>query len=332
MNKCARAGINVTKRCNWKCATCFYRWKEDFNTAGDLEVEHLHQQIGNAKRRGCKHIVAIGFGETSLYKHIDDMILYTKLMGMTSSIITNGTLDIDKYETMYDLGLNHLHISTHGHTPEVLNEIAGNKKAFEKQSHLLHWLGMTGKSFRTNTTIQKLNYQLLPEITQYCIDAGSKHINLLGFLPHYEWGDKLLEVAVNPVELRPYLEESIHIAMQKGVMVTLRYHPFCCIDSAYHPFITNARYVLYDPWEWDYDCFGKDDATYQQAAINMGDSVAIKERCSGCYMKMHCGGWNETYAKAFDYKGIIPITDTSIPQEFGAIFNLNKTNHAKGWF
>lgn len=341
LKQCSRVGLNVTKRCNWECQTCFYRWKEDFNTKWDLSYNDLRAEIRSAKMRGCDHTVAVGFGEVTFYPLIDEMVIYSKMLGMWSSIITNGSAGVPKYEHLFDIGLNHLHISAHGHDAQTLDAISGRDGAAKKQHELLDWLNINRLPFRTNATLQKMNYKQLPQIINHAIEHGAFHAVLLGFLPHYEWGSRMNEVAVPPAELQPFIEESLDLALQAGVLTTLRYHPLCCLRPDLWPYVTNARYVLYDPWEWDYGCRGIDEPQFRTAALNMGDSVAIQgEPCCNCAVRMQCGGWNRCYADGTGYAGLAPVTKEAVADagydpdctenEFGYFFSLNPTNHRSG--
>lgn len=292
------------------------------------------EEIDKAKERGCDHAVAVGWGETALYNHINEFVGYAKEIGMTSSIITNGTLPIKKYETLYNAGLNHLHVSVHGFG-DTLNKIADSPVASDRQKELLEWLKNEGKPFRTNTTLQKLNYRELPEIISQIKEYGAFHVVLLGFLPHYHWSlpDKMKEVAVHPADLRLKIEKSCKILEEANVYCTVRYHPFCHLDKKHWKYVTNALYVLFDPWEWDYGHCGENKVDFNRSAVNMATCVSIKnEPCTFCDAAIHCGRWNATYAKGFDGAGLKAVRITN-PEErnFGYYFEQNPINQLKGW-
>ena len=114
MNKCKRVGLEITKRCNWRCTTCFYRWQAGFNEAYDVPLAELCGQMDAAKTRGCEHAVVVGWGEPVLYKELPEINKEATARDMTSSIITNGSAAPDTYQKLFDAGINHLHISAHG--------------------------------------------------------------------------------------------------------------------------------------------------------------------------------------------------------------------------
>jgi hypothetical protein len=265
-----------------------------------------------------------------------DLVDYTVSQGMTMSMITNGTCGIDRYKEAFDHGLNHLHISVHG-TGDTLNTIAAVPGAASAQQRLLEWLKGSEKPWRSNTTLQLANYRELPNIVQHIIDHGAFHVVLLGFLPHYDWEkpENMRKVAVHPGELRPYIEQAAQLVLDAKKFLTIRYHPMCHLSPEYRKYVVNARYVLYDPWEWDYGTAGMSDTDHWMAAMQMGNSVAIQEApCRKCALYTHCGGWNKTYAHGFDGANLtmIPMDLTHAEMNYpGALHDQNPANAEKGW-
>ena len=77
MKYCKRVGIDVTKRCQAKCQTCFYRYKPDFNTKYDKPLDQVKKELDKAKEHGCEHLIVVGWGEPGLYPHLFDTIKYS---------------------------------------------------------------------------------------------------------------------------------------------------------------------------------------------------------------------------------------------------------------
>lgn len=334
-----RAHINCTKRCNWKCKTCFYRWKSDFNTPYDKSVAEVMIEATAAKMRGCDHIVFVGWGEPGLWPNLLESLRQIHNIGMSTSIITNGSVAIRHYAAMRDAGLNHLHVSVHGYD-EILDEISGFPGAGERQRELFAWLKAENWPWRMNMTVQRVNYKHLPHIAELCMDNGCRHIISLGFLPHYEWNDpnKLREVAVHPAELQPYIEATADAVLQRdGTMLTIRYHPMCHLNDQYRKYVVNAQYVVYDPWEWDYDgSAGMNEESLWKIALNVGGAVSITgEPCSRCGLKIHCGGWNRVYAAGFDGAGLKAVDVSTVGIGHlrpGYYHDQNPANNSNGWF
>ena len=186
--------------------------------------------------------------------------------------------------------------------------------------------------------MQQLNYRQLPEIVAAEHDMGAWHSVLLGFLPHYEWGadqERLRSIAVHPAILRPWIEEAAFLMLELGQRFTIRYQPFCHLDESLWPYVTNARYVFMDPWEWNYTLSVRDPDALWQASVDCGRATACEFPCKDCAAYRHCGGWNRTYAAAYGGAGLTPVKQA--PHEWagvwernGGLFDLNPVNAHSG--
>lgn len=335
MRPCTRVGLDVTWRCNWDCRHCFYLRNPKFHSNADVEMEKIVRKVDRAAAGGLNHAVLVGYGEPTLAPHVDSVLEYCHNRGMATSIITNGSLKLDRFKRLFAIGLDHLHISSHG-LGDTLDEIVGRKGAFQKQAVLKRWLAAEGLPFRTNVTLQQLNYTELAYLAEYETDHRVHHFVLLGFLPHYEWHKHVTEIAVHPAELRPFIEDACRVLIKRKTLFTIRYHPFCHLSPEFWKYVVNARYVAFDPWEWNYDLQVHDLGRLWNYSVGTGEGVAIKTPpCSKCAAYRHCGGWNRTYAAAFGGADLTPITEP--PAEYrdvweidGGLHDMNPANQCSG--
>jgi len=335
MRPCTRVGIDTTWKCMARCKHCFYVRSPKFHCGQDVPLEEIKDKIDKGRRGGLDHVVFVGYGEPSCDRRTPEIIDYAHGLGMATSMITLGVTGLERFQGYRQQGMNHLHISSHG-LGNTLDEIVGVKGAFQKQAELKQWMSDVGWPFRTNITMQQDNYRQLPDVVDYEIGKGVFHFVFLGFLPHYEWRDHVTSLAVHPAELRPYIEAGADRLLEVGKYFTIRYHPFCHLRPDLWKYIVNARYVFYDPWEWNYTLQVTDERELWGAAIKCGEAVAIQgEPCNRCVMRNHCGGWNRIYAKAFDGAELRPIVE--VPDEYGDVWRfdgglhqLNPINHLSG--
>lgn len=334
MNPCKVLALqDVTWKCNWKCKHCYFRRFDKSWDSGDTPLEVLKKEIDSGRARGCDEVALCGKGEPTLHSQVNQIIEYTTKVGMKSLIITNGSVGIERYRKLYDLGLDHLQVSMHG-LGGTLDEITEREDAGQKQMKLLEWLNKENHPFRINITLQQLNCREILDIAKKAVQLGAFHISLLNFLPHYQWNLYLKEVAVNPVELVDMLEESMEY-MEGKVIFTLRYFPMCLLRPNFWKYVTNTLYVLFDPWEWDYGQYSKDIEKVWESAVGLSETVRIKGNpCDFCLLKDHCGGWNKVYAQAFNFEGLKAIKE--VPNELeeaviqrGGLFDLNPANNGK---
>lgn len=337
MEPCKRVGIDLGWRCNWSCAHCFYRFDPRLHSAEETPWVQVKAKIDKGRAGGLDHVVLVGYGEPAMASLTPRMLEYAQEQGMASSMITNGACGLYRYKSFYDRGIDHLHISSHGFD-NTLRRITGMPAAFRLQTELKKWLQGQGLPFRTNMALQQLNYQEAPRMARHEIDLGVYHFVLLGFLPHYAWARdaaRIREVALHPAELRPYIEQAASILEASGTLFTIRYHPFCHLSPRWWKYVVNARYVNYDPFEWNYSLQVRDKAALWRASVKLGEAVRNYEPCDKCSAYRHCGGWNRTYAAAFGGAGLRPIQ--IVPEEYqpvwdrdGGLHDLNPANAETG--
>ena len=143
------------------------------------------------------------------------------------------------------------------------------------------------------------------------------------------------EVAVHPAELRPYIEDAADRLIEAGTYFTIRYQPLCHLAPRYWAYVVNARYVAFDPWEWNYSLQIHDLEALWRDSVACGESTACHEPCDRCSAYRHCGGWNRVYAEAFSGAGLKAITEppmiyADVWDTDGGLHNLNPANQLTG--
>lgn len=334
MRPCTRVGIDCTWRCNWQCGHCFYLRNSNLHRPIDEKLYVMTRKIDQAKEGGLDHVVFVGWGEPSLGKNTLQVMEYAHSLGMATSMITNGSTGIGRFKTFMREGMDHLHISSHGLDDE-LDDLVGWPGAFAKQAELKEWLAAEELPFRTNVTMQQRNYHEIPDLAEFEIEHRVFHFVFLGFLPHYEWHNHVNDVAVHPADLRPYIEDGADKLLDAGTYFTIRYHPLCHLAPKYWPYVVNARYVFFDPWEWNYSLQVTDLDSLWGDSRRCGESVACQEPCSKCSAYFACGGWNRTYAAAFGGADLKPIMEPpdaykDVWGKRGGLHDLNPVNQLSG--
>lgn len=84
------ASFHIVKPCNMKCKFCYATF-DDQKVLKQLPIEDVYTILHKLKDAGLEKITFAG-GEPMLYKHLDDAIFFAKQIGLTTSIITNGSL------------------------------------------------------------------------------------------------------------------------------------------------------------------------------------------------------------------------------------------------
>ncbi len=336
MKPCTRLGLNVGTACNWRCIFCFYRHNPEFHAGPDPPLDGLKAKVDYAKKQGLDHVVLIGFGEPTLSLNTVPLLEYCREQGMATSIITNAAGGINSLKECSYAGVDHYHISSHAATGAVSRAITGSHEGHEVQLEVKDWLGHHGIPFRTNTTMQLRNYLQLTDIAQENIDLGVHHVVFLNFLPHYQWNEpeKCRQIAVHPTKLRPHLEKAAQWCLDTETLFTIRYFPLCHLSPHLWPYVTNARFVPWDPWEWNDALEVRNTEALWRFSVQLGEATACEEPCDNCLAYPWCGGWNRYYAAAFGGAGLKPVRD--LPVEYrkvdcrGGLHDLNPANHETG--
>lgn len=337
MNPNRKVGLDITWRCNWHCRHCFYRHNAKLHTEWDAPMSEICARLDKAKAGGLNHAVMVGFGEPTECRNLVEIMLAIRERGMAASMITNGTAPIRVYENLFELGLDHLHISSHG-TAKTLVKVTGDPEGRKRQTELKRWLKDNGLPYRANFSMQQINYQDMLDTVQEEIELGVWHMVLLGFLPHYEWSatGNTQKVLVHPSDLQPHIEASLDALLAAGRHATVRYHPMCRLDPRYWPYVTNARFVYFDPFEWNYELQANDVESLWRESRRIGDGVAAAP-CRTCATFPHCGGYNTRCLNAIDGEAISPHGLDDVPEMYmgdldvdGGIFDRNPLNGHSG--
>lgn len=84
------ASFHIVKPCNMSCKFCYATF-QDMKGVRQLHKSDVKTILDKLKRAGLQKVTLAG-GEPMLYKHLDNCINYAKDIGLTTSIITNGSL------------------------------------------------------------------------------------------------------------------------------------------------------------------------------------------------------------------------------------------------
>ncbi len=82
--------FHIVKPCNMKCKFCYATF-EDMHVGPQISVSDAKSIVVKLFASGVEKITFAG-GEPLMYKHIKEIIRFSKHLGITTSIITNGSL------------------------------------------------------------------------------------------------------------------------------------------------------------------------------------------------------------------------------------------------
>lgn len=147
--------FHIVKPCNMKCKFCYATF-EDMHVVEQLSFSDACIILTKLKDAGVKKITFAG-GEPLLYKKIYDAIYYAKKIGLTTSIITNGSLLdeplIKKFVGKLDwIGLS---VDSTNYTTNV--KIGRSSKRMPQYFELISNIKKYGFKLKINTVVNAFN-------------------------------------------------------------------------------------------------------------------------------------------------------------------------------
>jgi radical S-adenosyl methionine domain-containing protein 2 len=147
--------FHIVKPCNMKCKFCYATF-EDMHVGAQMSLEHACTVITKLYLSGVQKITFAG-GEPLLYKHIDDCISFSKGLGMTTSIITNGSLITHQWLVKMQGKLDWIGISVDSLDPRT-NDLIGRRTKMKIDYHaLVNNINFYGFKLKINTVVNSFN-------------------------------------------------------------------------------------------------------------------------------------------------------------------------------
>ena len=139
------------------CKFCYATFN-DMKLSKQLSKEEVFNILDKLKKAGVQKVTFAG-GEPLLYKWIYDVIVYSKNIGLTTSIITNGTLLTDELLEKFKDNLDWIGISIDSLNDETNIKIGRVYKTKPNYLELVHKINTYGFKLKINTVVNKYNEQ-----------------------------------------------------------------------------------------------------------------------------------------------------------------------------
>ena len=152
----------VTDHCNASCIMCPRDEHEHGREHGIMDQHDYEKSIDEVVNLGAKHIVLTGFGEPMLDKNLELKIAYAKKNGLSTYIISNGSvLNSKRAQKILEAGLDEIRISFYGMGEDTYNTVMQGLDFERTKNGLLKFIKLRDKqNFKTKIQI---SYLTLPE-------------------------------------------------------------------------------------------------------------------------------------------------------------------------
>ena len=152
----------VTDHCNASCIMCPRDKHEHGREHGIMEQKAYEKSIDEVVALGAQKIVLTGFGEPMLDKRLELKISYAKSKGLSTYIISNGSvLNSKRARSILEAGLDEIRVSFYGMRPETYNAVMQGLDFDKTMTGMLEFLRLR-KEMKAGTRVQ-ISYLELDE-------------------------------------------------------------------------------------------------------------------------------------------------------------------------
>ncbi len=158
----AEVRYEVTDHCNATCIMCPREEHENGREHGVMDQAMYEKSIDEVSALGAKKIVLTGFGEPMLDRRLEKKIAYAKSKGLSTYIITNGSvLNSKRAQGILEAGLDEMRVSFYGMGRDTYNTVMQGLDFEKTRDGLLKFLALRD-SLGAKTRVQ-LSYLTMPE-------------------------------------------------------------------------------------------------------------------------------------------------------------------------
>ncbi|MCZ6781252.1 MAG: radical SAM protein, partial [Nitrospirae bacterium] len=172
--------LNLTKRCNLKCAHCYLDATTKAGGGSDeLTTEECYRLIGQIAEvnRGC--LLVITGGEPLTRPDILDIARHAVSLGFMVVFGTNGMLINDRMaKQLVEIGVMGVGISIDSLDRHKHDRFRGLPGAWEGALAGIEASKRNGLQFQVHFSAQPMNYQELPDVIEWAHQLGAKVLNV----------------------------------------------------------------------------------------------------------------------------------------------------------
>jgi len=193
--------LNLTKRCNLRCAHCYLDATTKAGGGSDeLSTEECYRLINQIAEvnRGC--LLVITGGEPLVRPDILDIARHAVKQGFMVVFGTNGMLIDDRLaKKLVDIGVMGMGISIDSLDPQKHNTFRGVPRAWESAVAGIEACKRNGLQFQIHFSAQPMNYQELPQVVDWAHQLGAKVLNVF-FMVCTGRGEELTDITPSQYE------------------------------------------------------------------------------------------------------------------------------------
>jgi radical SAM protein with 4Fe4S-binding SPASM domain len=162
--------LHITNQCNLRCKHCYVDATKQNSTA--LSFDKIKETLAKLERMGAIDVIVTG-GEPFLHPKFVETLDYIRELGMSSEILTNGTLiTADIACKLADIGVTQVLVSLDSSLPTVHDMLRGVEGVWEAAVRGIHNLKNAGVKVIANTVVCRYNLSNLQEMFPFLSKLG----------------------------------------------------------------------------------------------------------------------------------------------------------------
>lgn len=162
--------IHPTRRCNLRCLHCYSSSGPD--ARDQLALDLVHQTLTDASAEGY-NVAGFSGGEPTLYPGLAEALAHAHLVGLRTTVTSNGMLFSERLLDQLLPHLDLLAISLDG-TPDSHNQMRGAANAFDVMQRRLPMVRQSGVPFGFIFTLTQHNLLELEWVAAFAADQGAQ--------------------------------------------------------------------------------------------------------------------------------------------------------------
>ncbi len=163
------AVMQVTARCNFRCAHCY---ETHTDGAGELTLAEIDRILGELADLGVLYLGYTG-GEFFMRPDADDLLRAARSHGFLVRLLTTGYHVNDKRaDLLQDLGIFEVHISLYGHTPEIHEQVTLLPGSWERSVAAVDRLRSRGIHVVLKSPLMRVNADHVDEMIAFAAARG----------------------------------------------------------------------------------------------------------------------------------------------------------------
>lgn len=183
-NLMGKGVIVLTYACNLKCSFC-YAASEVFDRPGTMSLAEGKRSVDFLASIGIQSFTLLG-GEPTVYKHLVELVEYSRQKNMGPWVVTNGTqiCEEDYAQRLIDAGLKGGCISLHGHSVDEHDRAVRIPGSYDKAMEAIALAVRRDWPLFPMFTVMNSNMASAMKVVNALIEVGCKKIYINYGIPN----------------------------------------------------------------------------------------------------------------------------------------------------